>query len=288
MDRDYLKKTSEQINEQEQEYVEQRYPSSQVYKGLGLTRDTLRYYEELGILSPVKNEENSYREYSINDIMNLLAIDFYKKRGITPKELKKVKAENRQEYYRQMFSDKRSEILETIRQQKRILKKLEETIEFMDLADREMNVLKIREFPLYEIEEEISSIANFKEYGEKVLNYVNISEDDIFSNMIKALIIDDNGYIGSKGYFVKLADRKQKGKRYLNHGSALYTAIEDLESGGEHLMEEMFVKCTAWANEHNVTFKGIVYLQPKCISWLGTEMRSYLECWIPIDYNNPN
>ena len=283
MDRDQLKKSSEQLNEQEQEYVEQRYPSSRVYKGLGLTRDTLRYYEELGILSPVKNEENSYREYSINDIMNLLAIDFYKKRGVTPKELKKVKEENRPETYQQLFLKKRLEIQETIRQQRQMLKKLEETIVFMDSIDQNINVLQIREFPLYEIEEEISSIANFKEYGDTVLKHTNISEDDIFSNMVKALIIDENGYLDSMGYFIKKATQKQQGKRYLEHGAAIYVMIEDFENGGEHLMEEMFIKCTEWAKYHDKKIKGVVYLRSKCISWLGTSMKIHLECWIPIE-----
>jgi len=283
MEHKHLKATSEQLHEQDREYVRQRYPSSQVYKGLGLTRDTLRYYEELGILSPVKNQENSYREYSINDILNLMAIDFYKKRGITPKELKTVKEENREESYHRLFMDKKAEIKETIKQQQRILKKLEETIGFIESLDQVLHSFVVKEFPLYEIEEEITSIANFKEYSEKVLNYINISEDDIYSNMIKALTIDDNGYTGSKGYFIRKAGKKAKGKRYLQSGTALCVTIEDFENSGEHLMEEMFIKCMKWAGENHHKFKGIVYLQPKCINWLEYEMKNYLECWLPLE-----
>ncbi|MGL5436269.1 MAG: MerR family transcriptional regulator [Lachnospiraceae bacterium] len=281
MDQDYLKRTSEQMD-QESEYIEQRYLSSMVYKGLGLTRDTLRYYEELGILSPVKNEENNYREYSMNDIMNILAIDFYKKRGITPKELKNIKAENKPENYKQLFIDKKAILAENIRYQKRIMKKLEETIAFMDVVEKQLNQFKVREFPLYEINEEISSFVNLKEYEEKVLRHIDISEDDIYSNLVKAMWFDDKGYLGTKAYLVNNVKRKVKGKKYLDHGEALYIVVENQGNGGDDLMVKMFVNCTKWAEHHQREFKGVVYLQVKCIRWSEKEMKNYVECWIPL------
>lgn len=283
MDRDYIKRTSDQLDVQELEYLERRYASSQVYKGLGLTRDTLRYYEELGILSPEKNEENSYREYSIIDIMNILAIDFYKKRGITPKELKRAKEENPQGDFNDLFRAKQKQLQEEIKYQKRILKKLEETMAFTEGAEQKLNVFEVKEFPLYEVVEEFSSITNFKEYGNLVLKHIDTSEDDIVSNMIKTLMFDDNGYTGSKGYFVKQVKSKKNGHQYLEQGPALCVAMEDLEDEGEYLMEEMYVKCFEWAKKHGKTFKGAAYLQPKCISWMESGLKNYLECWVPLE-----
>lgn len=282
MDYNYVKETSKQLHKQDQVYAEQRYLTSQVYKGLGLTRDTLRYYEELGILAPNKNEENSYREYSIDDIWNIMAIDFYKKRGITPKELKNVITSNKQENYRKLFLDKKVQLEESIKSQKRMLKKLEETIAFNEIVQTELNLFQVRELPLYEVEEEISSFVNFKEYGDKVLKHVDIVEDDIFSNLIRVLMIDDNGYTGTKGYIVKKAKSKANGKQYLESGKALCVIIEDSEDGDECLMDKMFAACTQWAQEHNQKFKGVVYLYPRSISWLDLEVKSYLECWVPI------
>lgn len=45
---------------------------------LGVSKDKLRYYEEKGILRPVQNNENSYREYDNNDINTVLLIEFYR------------------------------------------------------------------------------------------------------------------------------------------------------------------------------------------------------------------
>lgn len=34
----------------------------------GLSVDTLRYYERIGVIPPVKRNESGYREYSVNDL----------------------------------------------------------------------------------------------------------------------------------------------------------------------------------------------------------------------------
>lgn len=278
----HLKKTLEELDEKEQKYIEKHYPTNQVYKGLGLTRDALRYYEELGILMPEKNQENSYREYTIYDIWNLLVIDFYKKRGITPKELKAAKEAGSQEYYKELLLTKKNEVKKNIKAQKKMLKKLEETLDFNNIIENELNVFRIKDFPLYELQEEISSINNFEEYGKKLLEHVDMSEDDIYSNIIKVLLTDDKGYTGSKGYLVKRAARKIAGRQYLEGGEALYVAIEDKEADGDGLMEEMFTSCMDWAERHGRKFKGTVYVKPQFIYLEKEKVKVYLECWVPL------
>ncbi len=60
-----------------------RYHTSDLIKFFGVPRDTLRFYEEKGLLNPVKNSENNYRNYDMFDIYNLMIVDFHKKRGMT-------------------------------------------------------------------------------------------------------------------------------------------------------------------------------------------------------------
>ena len=42
--------------------------SKQVAETFGLTVDTLRYYERIGVIPPVARDENGYRNYQTNDL----------------------------------------------------------------------------------------------------------------------------------------------------------------------------------------------------------------------------
>lgn len=54
------------------------YRIGQVADFLNITADTIRFYEKEGIIHPVKNPDNGYREYSFEDISRLSDILFYR------------------------------------------------------------------------------------------------------------------------------------------------------------------------------------------------------------------
>lgn len=56
----------------------------------GMSRDTIRYYEKLGLLQLNKKErrENNYKEYSEEDLKKLLFIQLGKDYGFTLMEIK--------------------------------------------------------------------------------------------------------------------------------------------------------------------------------------------------------
>ena len=62
------------------------YRAKDLYQNLGLTRETLRYYEEIGLIAPERNQSSQYREFTFEDVSRLMSIDFYKKRGFSPLE----------------------------------------------------------------------------------------------------------------------------------------------------------------------------------------------------------
>ena len=52
------------------------------------TRDTLRYYDKMGILVPKKNDENGYNYYSPRQITSFYFISFYRALECPVKQLK--------------------------------------------------------------------------------------------------------------------------------------------------------------------------------------------------------
>ena len=56
----------------------------------GISKDMLRYYEKIGILSPGRNPENHYREYSMIDINNAVMIKQYSSLGVSLRALARL------------------------------------------------------------------------------------------------------------------------------------------------------------------------------------------------------
>ena len=54
------------------------YNIGEVSKYLGISRDTLKFYESKGLINPKKNSGNGYREYDHFDIYDITTINFYR------------------------------------------------------------------------------------------------------------------------------------------------------------------------------------------------------------------
>ena len=62
---------------------------------VGLSKKSIRYYEENGLISPSRNSDNKYRNYSNEDIEKLKKIKLLRELGVPIKELKQL---NENEY----------------------------------------------------------------------------------------------------------------------------------------------------------------------------------------------
>lgn len=58
---------------------------------VGLSKKSIRYYEENGLLSPKRNKDNDYRIYSEEDIQKLKVIKFLRELNVPIRELKQLK-----------------------------------------------------------------------------------------------------------------------------------------------------------------------------------------------------
>ncbi len=58
---------------------------------LGLTKKSIRYYEEEGLLSPKRNNINDYRDYSEEDINTLRLIKFLRNLNVPVNDIRKLK-----------------------------------------------------------------------------------------------------------------------------------------------------------------------------------------------------
>lgn len=61
---------------------------NEVEQLVGLSKKSIRYYEENGLLKPIRNHENDYRIYQDEDIHKLKVIKFLRELGVPIRELK--------------------------------------------------------------------------------------------------------------------------------------------------------------------------------------------------------
>ena len=81
---------------------------------------TLRYWEDKGVLHPGKKSENQYREYTIEDLMTISDVIFYKNLGLQLKEICGMEASTPKQH-QELFAEK---IVELKRQQEMLTRRM--------------------------------------------------------------------------------------------------------------------------------------------------------------------
>ena len=65
---------------------------NQVEQLVGITKKNIRFYEEQGLLSPGRNRENGYRDYTEEDVKKLEQIKLLRKLGLPLEEIRRMQA----------------------------------------------------------------------------------------------------------------------------------------------------------------------------------------------------
>jgi DNA-binding transcriptional MerR regulator len=94
----------------------------------GVTKRTLHHYDEIGLLSPVKNKQSGYRDYSDEDLNRLQAILFYKTLGFTLDEIRDVLNEDRDRLT--TLEKQKQALLKKQAQLNQMIKTLDQTIQY--------------------------------------------------------------------------------------------------------------------------------------------------------------
>lgn len=80
----------------------------EVEKEVGIRRANIRYYEDQGLIAPMRNTENNYRDYSEEDIICLKKIKVLRLLGISVSEIKAI--QNNEEALHTAVLNRASEI----------------------------------------------------------------------------------------------------------------------------------------------------------------------------------
>jgi DNA-binding transcriptional MerR regulator len=261
------------------------YRTSQLSEILGVSRDALRYYEEKGIVKPKQQEVNNYREYDFYDIYTLMVADFYKKRNLSIKEVKKLQAGSEIDELEALLEKKARELEETILIKEHMLQKINETKGFCEDVKKYLNKYSVRELPTYEVKGEISDFNAFLEYP-VILENMDLIKEDILSKIMRKFTFDETGFLDFKMYIVEKSETKQKQKDryYLEYSSCIYTIVEDgrYQNGDDDIKDKAFKSTFLWADERGFKPVGVAFANTRLITYLDNKERVFLEIFMPI------
>ena len=66
------------------------YNINKISKLFNIPKSTLRYWEDEGLISSIRNKDNDYREYNTNSLIEICSIKFYRSLNFPIKKLKQI------------------------------------------------------------------------------------------------------------------------------------------------------------------------------------------------------
>lgn len=110
-----------------------KYTVGQIAKALGVSSQTLRHYESLGLITSTRNDDNQYRTYSLDDTRLLFMVSIYRSMGFSLPKIKEMIKEMNEKQIMNSFDDRVMEVEKEIHQLQLIKREL---IEYREGIER--------------------------------------------------------------------------------------------------------------------------------------------------------
>ncbi|GEM_PF-376725 len=168
----------------------------EVEESIGITSKNIRFYEKEGLITPERNSENGYREYSEKDIKNLKEIKLFRQLGISIEDIR-------------LLQSREIGLGDVLKNQ---MDKFKNQIESISLAKDLCMVMAERNVSFKEIEVDLW-LDKIRELEGKGARFMNIDNDDIirflpdkfrmqyYESIIKNGQIDNNLFEEIMTYF---------------------------------------------------------------------------------------
>lgn len=251
------------------------YTIGEVSDFLGLSRDTLKFYEKKGLITPQKDHENGYRCYSDNDIYDILIINFYRDLDMEVKEIQGIQDERNLEDINSLLTSKISEVEERIKQNRNLLKRLQTTKKDCEKINKSLGKFTIKEMKPMEIIKEISHTTAYYEFPNK--SSIKDTQRLTFHGLYREILFNETGITRER--YIVLKETKSQKRETISFPKCLYTVIE---SGREDIDQSVGDSIRSYAMENKHQLLGICYVGMLLSTYRDNLEKRYLELFIPI------
>ncbi|MEN8077520.1 MerR family transcriptional regulator [Clostridioides difficile] len=160
---------------------------------------TLRFWDEAGVITPRKNNENHYREYTLPDLMKISDIIFYKSLGIKLKQISEIE-ESELSYQHSICDEQMEELIK----QKKLLEFRMQKLKLHKKALLEIERLKNNSFRFEKIDTkkivsfELTEREKLHKYITNPYLYSRVQHSNNLSIEYRGITVDDNFIVNEK------------------------------------------------------------------------------------------
>ncbi|MFJ3390811.1 MerR family transcriptional regulator [Lysinibacillus sp. NPDC086135] len=262
------------------------YTIGQVANFLGVSRDTLKFYEEKELVKPKQNMENGYRIYNHFDIYDITTVNFYREIDIEIKKIQELRKSKSIEGIQLLLEEKEQEVLREIEYKKLLLKKLQIVKEDCENIKQFLGQYIVKEMKPLEIKGEIEHFTAYDEYDTLKKNADTLKKAVTLTSLRRVINFNEEGIIEDKFIIVrKLEDSDEKiDGEILSHPKCIYTIIEDgrWSTGGKNIDQHVEASLRKIAVEKGYELLGQVYINLLLTTYEDGLERVFLEIYVPI------
>ncbi|MFJ7183194.1 MerR family transcriptional regulator [Lysinibacillus xylanilyticus] len=262
------------------------YTIGQVANFLGVSRDTLKFYEEKELVKPKQNMENGYRKYNHFDIYDITTVNFYREIDIEIKKIQELRKSKSIEGIHSILEEKEQEVLQEIEYKKLLLKKLQIVKEDCEKIKQFLGQYIVKEMKPLEIKGEIEHFTAYDEYETLKKNADNLKKAVTLTSLRRVISFNEEGIIEDKFIIVRKVedpDEEIEGE-ILSHPKCIYTIMEDgrWSTGGKNIDHNVEASIRNVAIENGYDLSGQVYINLLLTTYEDGLERVFLEIYAPI------
>lgn len=248
----------------------------------GVKKDTIFYYDEIGILTPDYIAENGYRYYSTDQVMIFEIITTLKAAGMSLKEILKYSASQNTSEFLSLLKEKRCELTEAQR-------RLADTREFVDntiaIIEASLHV-NIGEVFLEQCEEEYMVITetpslddmNDKSYWVKIQELTDSCNQHKLGNVfpIGEIVRKENflGHNFRSDFYCSKPVRKTAGPNMIRKPAGNYAVL--YHRGSYKTLTDAYQKLKDYIDKNNLKITGDIYEQDQLYLFSKSNPNDYL------------
>ena len=264
------------------------YTVGQVAKFLGISRDTLKFYEEKKLINPKQDEDNGYRKYNIIDINEILTVNFYRDIDIEIKKIQEIRNGDSINTIEAILDEKQKNLEEEIEYKKLLLNRIKGIKEDCKSIEESLNKFTLREMkPIVvtseiimkeDVEDTYSEILNKYDYSTRIKKPVNLSGISRIAYFSKDTVTKER-YI----FYEKLEKDVDEKREVISYPKCIYIVIAvPILNDGDNIDENMAASITETAKELGYESLGIAFVNLLFNGYKDGQNIQYLEIYAPV------
>lgn len=260
------------------------YTIGEVQKITGISRDRLRYYEKKEILKPGKLLDNRYRQYDIEDIIEVLSIEHLRTLDLGMKEIKSIRDQGDIELLSDIIARKQESLKKEIKKMQQTLLSLEDVSKACERVRQAVNQFSIKAMPHFKVLGELSDSKAFTEYDR--VHKLKAKDLPIIKSFMREITfsgtqMDSNKMLILEELNTDRARTKNIQRQVGGYEVCLYTIVEEALNE-EDIMLRVFNRCMTWMEQNDYESRGVAFIKVLFITYPAGKTTSYLEVYVPM------